>query len=324
MRTGSFPMPWCGLRMLASVAVASGLARAAAAHNSTWTRGRTTPSLADLVAVDATGEADWPYGQEDLAGDGVAAFTQAEQAIDWRTVYAGMDARRLWVRAYVVNPKAAAPWGMLYVFVDSDADRHTGGPGAAPEIDRGLASDLMPDAGYEHVLAVRGDGNRVALWTYDPQRSEYTETRTAPTALLGTAGHDMDPILGGAEHGYVQVAADRDVLRAADPHRALLFVRATSGITGDRAVGRPAAFAGSDAVQGPRSEGAASNVGSAWHPGQHRSHGRGMAGLAVGIGIGALVGAIFSRRWRVGRALHGIGRFMRRHAPNREAPHWRS
>lgn len=57
------------------------LTTASSARAQTWAEARTTPVLGEIVAIDATGEAGWLYGFEDLAGDG-ETFKQQEKSID--------------------------------------------------------------------------------------------------------------------------------------------------------------------------------------------------------------------------------------------------
>ena len=90
-----------------------------------WVEG-STPDLGELVEVDATGEARWPHGSEDVAGDGLDDFTEAEQSIDLRTVYAQTSSTELWVRAYVVGQQVPPERLTLLIFVDADENRATG------------------------------------------------------------------------------------------------------------------------------------------------------------------------------------------------------
>ena len=55
------------------------------AHAQSWVGGRTTPNPGEFVAVDRTGEPNWLYGAEDVAGDGLDAFSAPEQSIDIRS-----------------------------------------------------------------------------------------------------------------------------------------------------------------------------------------------------------------------------------------------
>src|SRR4051794_40659224 len=86
--------------LMAGARVASLSGSSAIAAAATWVNNRTTPRLAEIVAVDAAGEPGWPYGAEDVAGDGAATFSPAEQTIDIRTAYAATDSARFWARVY--------------------------------------------------------------------------------------------------------------------------------------------------------------------------------------------------------------------------------
>src|SRR5687767_8607530 len=66
-----------------------------------WSAPRGRPVLWQISSVDASGEQGWPYGREDVAGDGLDSFESDEAATDLRTVYADADADELWIRAYV-------------------------------------------------------------------------------------------------------------------------------------------------------------------------------------------------------------------------------
>jgi hypothetical protein len=128
-----------------------------AAHAQTWAAGRTTPSLAEIVAIDATGEQGWPYGSEDVAGDG-ATFMQQEQSLDIRTAYAVTDAMDFWVRVYVSDTAAAGGNIIVYVFVDADMNAGTGGGADATQVDAALVGDPTP-GGYEYIIAIQGNGS---------------------------------------------------------------------------------------------------------------------------------------------------------------------
>ena len=108
-----------------------GLAPGALAQS--WVPARTTPSLVELGSVDRTGEPNWLYGAEDVAGDGLDTFTAAEQAIDLRTTYAVANNNELWVRSYVSSTAAPGDDVHLFVFVDADRNPNTGGSAIAPE-----------------------------------------------------------------------------------------------------------------------------------------------------------------------------------------------
>jgi len=77
----NLPRSWTAVAGGAAVVLASSPTFA-----QTWVGGRITPDLGEIVAIDATGEAGWLYGKEDLVGDG-DAFKQQEQSIDIRTAW---------------------------------------------------------------------------------------------------------------------------------------------------------------------------------------------------------------------------------------------
>jgi hypothetical protein len=69
---------------LTRVAFAGLLLVSSPALAQSWAGGDTTPDLRELVAVDATGEPGWPYGEEDVAGDGLGMFRQPIAALSSR------------------------------------------------------------------------------------------------------------------------------------------------------------------------------------------------------------------------------------------------
>ena len=141
----------------------------ALASAQTWTSSRTTPLLGEIVALDATGEANWPYGAEDLAGDGLGEFRQQEQSVDLRSVYAATDDTRFWIRLYVSDPNSAGGNVVAYVFIDADHTAATGGSAEAVEIDAKLVTDPT-DGGYDYVVGVAGNGTIVDIWQWqEPQ-----------------------------------------------------------------------------------------------------------------------------------------------------------
>src|SRR5688572_269876 len=106
-------------RSLLLAAAAPGVIAAFAgyAQAQTWPLGRQGPGLRELFAIDRTGESGWLYGQEDLAGDGLATFRQQEQSIDIRTAYAASDDSAFFFRVYVSD--TAPPGGNVsaYIFI---------------------------------------------------------------------------------------------------------------------------------------------------------------------------------------------------------------
>src|SRR5688572_27522119 len=144
----------------------------ASAEGATWSNGRTTPTLREVVAIDATGETSWIYGQEDVAGDGLASFKPQEQSIDVRTGYAATDASTFWVRAYVSEQTSVGGNVTVFVFIDSDANPATGGRANAPEINALLTTDSSP-GGYEFCIGMRGNGAVDGIWAYRQAQSRW-------------------------------------------------------------------------------------------------------------------------------------------------------
>ncbi len=178
----------------------------------TWVGGRTEPNLGEIVAVDATGESDWLFGAEDVAGDGLDTFMQQERSIDIRTAYASTTADEFYFRLYVSD--TASPGGNVsgYVFIDADRDDQTGGSAVAPEIDDRFTTDASP-GGYEYVFAVQGNGNVIDLWEWDDAAGEYATAMTTPNEVDAEAGADTDPITRAAgNHGYLQGLIQLDLV----------------------------------------------------------------------------------------------------------------
>ncbi|WP_438014845.1 hypothetical protein WMF18_28655 [Sorangium sp. So ce315] len=200
----------------------------------TWTGGRTTPVLDEIVAIDKTGEPRWPYGDEDVAGDGVATFEAPERSVDFRTAYAVADAGRLWARAYVSETTAIGAQSTLFVFIDADRNRGTGGTAEATEIDPRFTADESM-GGYEVVLGVKGDGTLAGVWAFGPSGS-YEPVTVTETQVATEAGTDVDPLLiNEATRGYVQGSIDLDVVRVTAACEANLYFRSVN----DAAAGGP-------------------------------------------------------------------------------------
>jgi len=207
----------------ASVAATSGTSAAA-----TWINGRTTPRLSEIVAIDATGESGWPYGQEDLLGDG-ATFTPAEQQMDIRTAYAATDTARFWTRIYFSDPAMVGTGVTAYIFIDADQNASTGGRASAAEINPALTTDPSP-GGYEFVIGVTGTGTIAGVWQYGT--GMYVMVTTSSS--MGEAGSDADPIaIGSLQHGYVQSMVNMNAVGLTPTCSANLFFRSVSGTGGD-------------------------------------------------------------------------------------------
>jgi hypothetical protein len=210
---------------IASLGLAALLASAAStAHaqaGNTWVDGRTVPILGELVAVDATGEPGWPYGAEDIEGDGLDSFRPPEQSLDIRTAYAATDASSFWTRVYVSNPNGVGGNIIVYVFIDSDEDAATGGGADATEIHQALTTD--PSAGgYDYVIALRGNGSLDAV--YEWRQDAFVAVSPLPAEARGEAGSDLDPI-DVSTRGYVQAVVPALAVGLTADCRARLFFR---------------------------------------------------------------------------------------------------
>src|SRR6478735_11187437 len=161
MKASTLPLPWCLAPVLAGLIASVPLSADAA----TWVSPRTRPHLNEVIAIDATGETNWPYKAEDVAGDGLATFKTPEQAIDARTAYAATDAQRLWLRLYVSEPSSIALDATVYLFVDADENKGTGGRASATDISPSFTNDPT-QGGYEYVVGIRGDGTITNVWQW--------------------------------------------------------------------------------------------------------------------------------------------------------------
>ncbi len=216
------------LSWLARLGIAGSIVTAS--HTSaaaTWPNG-TTPRLSEIVAIDGTGEPGWPYGAEDLLGDG-ATFTQAEQQMDIRTAYAATDTARFYARVYFSDPATVGSGVTTYIFIDADRNSATGGPASATDINPALTIDPSP-GGYEFVIGVAATGAVVGVWEYGTNMWAMVTTASS----MGEAGSDADPIkIGSLQHGYVQGVVNMSAVGLTPECSAILFVRSVSGTGGD-------------------------------------------------------------------------------------------
>jgi hypothetical protein len=188
------------------------LSLASLAQAQSWAHERSTPTLRELVAVDATGEPGWLFGAEDVARDGLNAFGAAEQARDLRSVYAAMDREQLWLRVYVSD--AAAPQDLrVHVFIDSDQDPATGGPARLPDVDGAPDADSS-DGGYDAALELQAGRALVEAWRWnDAGRSFEPLADTAELQSSTELGSDLDPLrLRMPRNGYLQATLRFDPL----------------------------------------------------------------------------------------------------------------
>jgi Cys-rich repeat protein len=198
------------------------------AQAQTWALGRQGPGLRELFAIDRTGESSWLYGQEDLAGDGLATFRQQEQSIDIRTAYAASDDGAFFFRVYVSDTAPAGGNVSAYIFIDSDQNRATGGTAAASAIDARFTSDSS-GGGYEFVLGVRGNQSVIGLWQWQQAQGAWTTLQTPPNRAAAEAGSFLDPIrINGDTHGYLQGRVALGEVNLTAACLANLFVRTTN------------------------------------------------------------------------------------------------
>lgn len=204
-----------GRSWVAPLAVGAALGVALVPRSSsaqTWTGGRTTPVLDEIVAIDRTGEPRWPYGEEDVTGDGEATFDAPERSIDFRSAYAVAADGRFWVRGYVSETASISGEVTLFVFIDTDRNRQTGGTAATAGIDERFTNDESP-GGYEIVLGVKGDGTRAGVWSFSGASGQYEPVDVTDAQIATEAGTDVDPLLiNDATRGYAQASIALDLL----------------------------------------------------------------------------------------------------------------
>ncbi|MBN2197170.1 MAG: hypothetical protein JW751_30475 [Polyangiaceae bacterium] len=236
---------WAGAAL-----VGASLAMATGALAQTWEGGRTTPSLDEALVVDRTGETTWPFGEEDVAGDG-GTFSDDEASVDVRSVYVTRGDAALWVRLYVSSDSEPGAELVAYLFLDADRDAGTGGPAVAEEVDPALTGDPSP-GGYEYLIVVPVAPRPAAVWEWSG--AAWTEGGVAPDAIAPEAGVDLDPILFGVrQHGYLQAAIDYGTAGLDADCDANLFFRTTAtgavASDGDLAIGELVLCAPRDANQ---------------------------------------------------------------------------
>jgi hypothetical protein len=198
---------------------------AGGAQAQTWSSPRGRPALWQITSVDATGDSNWPYGSEDVAGDGAADFEEDEAGADLRTVYADADTDRLWLRAYVASESAPSENTVAYFFLDIDARNATGGDAASSALWPELEADPTT-GGYERAFAVSGGGDLVGAWRWDAAASEWMVVDAQPDELRAEAQRAIDPIrIGASERGYFQVDIDHAISTLDSSCDGNIFVR---------------------------------------------------------------------------------------------------
>lgn len=180
----------------------------------TWIPPRERPSLSEIVAVDATGETVWAYGEEDV-----------EAGIDIRTAYAATDPTLFYVRMYFSDGAAPATGVTGYVFIDADSNEQTGGPADNASIAADLPADPTP-GGYDYVIGIEAGGTLSGIWEWAMAMSEFSVVNLAPLETAAEAGQDLDPIgFSSAEHGYLQASVELGAVGLTQACSARLFFR---------------------------------------------------------------------------------------------------
>jgi hypothetical protein len=225
-------------RSVVSIAGLLGLSLCAAqAHAQTWSVMRERPSLFEIIAVDATGDASWPFGQEDVAGDGASTEQADEAAIDVRSVYADVRAERLWLRAYVAGKIVPDKNAVAFFFIDDDARTSSGGKAEGNPLGFALGADPTP-GGYERAIGVRGDGTLLGVFFWDTSNKQWSQQPDKPVLASSEAGATRDPLrLLGDDHGYFQVDSSLASVGLDAACSGTIFVRTWNDATGKRAFG---------------------------------------------------------------------------------------
>jgi hypothetical protein len=203
----------------------------------TWSAARTGPALFEIIAVDATGDALWPYQQEDLAGDGAQTENADEAAVDLRSVYADARAAQLWLRAYVTAAVAPTASSVAFFFIDSDANTSSGGTATGAQLWPAFGPDPTP-GGYERAVGLRGDGTLLGVFFWDAQKKQWVRQPDKPPLAAAETGSARDPLrLLGDDHGYFQVKLELSVAGLDDACTGTIFVRLWNDANGKRSFG---------------------------------------------------------------------------------------
>ena len=220
---------------LTAITLLASTASSAAAQ--TWSERRERPSLFEIVAVDETAQSLWPFGQEDIAKDGVANSMADESAVDLRSVYAATRSDGLWVRTYVASDAEPMQSAVAFFFLDNDANAKTGGKAEGDTLFKGWSTDPSP-GGYELAVGMRGDGTLLGVFEWDDAKDVWTLQPDKPVLVTLETGKARDPLrLAGDDHGYFQMKLEPRVLKLGDGCTGPLFVRLWNDATGARAFG---------------------------------------------------------------------------------------
>lgn len=191
----------------------------------TWSLSRVRPSLFEIIAVDPTAEAKWPYGSEDVAGDGGSTTTSEEASVDLRSVYADARAGRLWLRAYVSAKNTSSTTALTFFFIDTDQRSDTGGKAQGQELLPALSDDPSK-GGYELAIGVRADASLIGVFSWNTESKKWTARKTPEQVATAERDVARDPLrLLGDEHAYTQVTLDLDEAKLDERCLANIFVR---------------------------------------------------------------------------------------------------
>ena len=221
---------------VAIATVVVGLSTSAAGAQ-TWTSPRGRPPLWQIIALDKSGEKSWPFGAEDIAGDGAGKFEADEASADLRSVYADADRNRVWIRAYVAATGNASANLVTFFFIDTDENSETGGGADSTDLWPEFESDPS-EGGYERAVGVRVDGMLIGAWRWDTAGKRWMVVTPTTGAIQIEVDRDQDPIrFAGNEHAYVQVALEHSISGLDASCNGDIFVRTWLETPPDRSFG---------------------------------------------------------------------------------------
>jgi len=216
------------LVMLAPVLL-SLLPKAAVAQ--TWVANRQGPSLSEILTVDQTGEQNWLWGAEDVAGNGQNEFAVSEQEIDARTAYVATSNTRFYSRVYFSVATAQPGNVSTFVFIDADQNPATGGHASATEFSSSFTTDPS-NGGYEYVIRVQRTGNDAtsgSYFRYSAIDQQFLEVTPQDGQLTTETNVFDDPIrVNQLRHGYVQSSVELSLIGLTQACDANIYVRTTA------------------------------------------------------------------------------------------------
>jgi hypothetical protein len=203
----------------------------------TWSLLRVRPSLFEIIAVDPTSEARWPFGSEDVAGDGLSTPTNEEASVDIRSVYADARAGRLWLRAYVSAKTASSTTALTFFFIDSDQRLDTGGKAQGSELWPALSDDPSK-GGYDLAIGMRADATLIGVFSWDATMKQWIARKNPEQVASAERKVARDPLrLIGDEHAYSQITLDLAEAKLDERCLANIFVRTQNDQPGKLAYG---------------------------------------------------------------------------------------